>query len=246
MSDFNFEPKLNDIEIVPEQYRGLYSKAEDGFYLDSKISDSFGSNVKLKKALENERNNSRSLHEELKSWKEIGKDKEEIIGLLNDGKSKSQKTDPDFLSKYQAKEEGYKKQINDLESMFYRTMIDRDVEGALRSEGASVKLLKDVVSSQVRVVKDGDSFVVRVVDKNGKERYKQNGDDMSIKDIIEQLKSDEEYSMAFMPSGAGGSGMRSSSSSSVKSMMKRKSDMSVQEKAKFVSEHGLKAYQDLD
>jgi hypothetical protein len=159
-----------------------------------------------------------------------GKDEEKINAI----KQQLIEANKKELDKMTAKEKR-------LTAALERAMIDAEATAALAAEKGSVELLLPHVKSCVRLVATDDGFRVAVVDASGNERLTgTNGEPMTIKQLVAEMKSKEQFGRAFEGSGASGSGMHGGSSSG--GAAKQRSKMSVEEKSKFIAEHGQAAY----
>jgi hypothetical protein len=62
-------------------------------------------------------------------------------------------------------------------------------------------------------VQEGDEFVVRVIDEDGETRVTRDGKDMGIRELVQELKADQDFGALFEGTGTTGSGSNPKGSS---------------------------------
>lgn len=94
-----------------------------------------------------------------------------------------------------------------MQSALERYLIGQQVTASLAKHGGNVKLLQDIVAKSVKVFKDGEDYVVRVVDADGSARSDGKGGWLSIDDYIgNDLKRNTDYAAAFKSETKSGNG----------------------------------------
>lgn len=205
---------VDSIDTLPEAQRTLYAKTEDGkFRLDL---DGYEDPAGLKSALDKERKAARDAVGLSKAWKELGKTPEEIQELIEARKRdeadkltkagewdklRAQMTEAHngVLSKRDEREGKLTKQIE-------RHLVDAAATAALASAGGNAELLLPHVKARTKVIEDAGDFVVRVVDAGGNPRVDGNGEFLSIKDLVSEMRQSDVFAPGFKAPGTTGGG----------------------------------------
>ncbi len=208
---------------VPETYRGAYEKGDDGKYGIAPTAKPFVDTiVGLRGALNNERKASK----DLKGAKDVGTVLKESLGFETVEEAKARF---DEMTKTIA--EGSKvdpaKIKADIQASFDKVIATKDgdlkamettlekylVRGAAASAIAAAKgnsvLLEPHITRMTKVVKDGDEYVVRVLDAAGDYRGDGRGGFMGVEDLVKELKADKTFAGAFESDTLGGAEDRS-------------------------------------
>lgn len=95
-----------------------------------------------------------------------------------------------------------------------KILVDQAATQALAEAGGSVRLLLPHIRSSTRVVQsDKGDFMVEVVGADGNARIgSKNGDAMTLKELVEEMRDSDDFGAAFKASGMSGSGKSASSS----------------------------------
>lgn len=144
------------------------------------------------------------LHEALKAFVD------DLQGKVRGGqeaKINLDKVNAEWTRKMGAAVDGEKANTTKMRTALDRYLVGQAAVEALAKAGAtSTNLLLPHVRSQVKVVPDGEDFVVRVVDGAGDIRMNGAGQPMSIADLVASMKSNAEFAPAFKSDAGGGSG----------------------------------------
>lgn len=101
-------------------------------------------------------------------------------------------------------------QIQQLHKQLEQQLISSTATQAITEHKGSVKLLLPLIRHQTRMVKDEDGNVqVVVVDEKGEPRISTRSSstgNMTIEELVEEMKNDKEFARAFEGSGGSGSG----------------------------------------
>ena len=218
--DFSKNPSLDNLEAVPEQFRGVYTQGTDGKF---GINPSFtGITVAidgLNVALRSERKNSTTL----KGQKDIAAALKEHLGFdtVEDAKAKFEELTAAVASKanidpaklkadiekgFLVKEEGYKADNIKMQGTLGRYMVDSAGLSALAEFKGNAKLLMPIIKTQAVVVADGDDYVVRIKDSAGDYRGNAAGGFMNVGDLVKELSTSTDYKIAFESTAPTGSG----------------------------------------
>lgn len=221
---FNFETELAEINDVPQQYRGLYSKKEDGtgFALDADLAKKLDVSG-LTSALDKERKANKSFKELVGKWTGLGFESPDAVSAkiaeLQEAATKGADGKANFDKLKANLEEGHKKVIEakdgELKTMrgtLEKYLVQNEAIQAITEEkGVPVLLLPHIMSS-VKVLEDKGEFVVRVVDSEGDPRGDGKGGFMTIKDLVKEMKGSKDFGRAFESSGTNGGGKPPASS----------------------------------
>lgn len=211
--------RIKDLSQVPEHFRSEYKQSGDTFVLDVTADGNFGlhDNTGLKSALESERAIRAGLEkitksfegldaeqaraaiakmDQMKSWTPDEKTKE----MIEAAKQDLVKIHGQEILKFENKNKTLQTQLEDV-------MLDGVAESSILAAGGSVKLLKNAIRGQLKIFEENGRLFTRVVDSKGNPRVgDSSGSYMTPAQLVDELKNDDEYSVAFKPSGAGGSG----------------------------------------
>jgi hypothetical protein len=87
-----------------------------------------------------------------------------------------------------------------------RYLVGQAAASAIADAKGSRELLLPIVQSKVKVVQDGEDFVVRVVDEQGDHRSDGKGGWMGVEALVAEMKTNERYARAFESEAPAGSG----------------------------------------
>lgn len=209
---------VQDLNDVPEKFRTLYQKAEDGkFYLQELEYDD---PTELKTALQKERERAEELNKQLKSKDGIDRDEYQKLKEAQEKREiEEAKKRGEFDKILAQKDEALAKMKSDSEARLREAEIERDRDlvemqamRAIESHKAKSRVLlqDNEFRASLKVVKDAQgNRVVQVVDKDGTPRLtKQEGKTgpMTLEEYVGTFRDHADLSCAFPASGAGGGG----------------------------------------
>lgn len=140
-------------------------------------------------------------------------------------KEKDDNVDNDLLENLRSQLAQRDEKLTRVEQNYVNSIVDSQIEAAIAAAKGNPKLLKKVVSERVKAtLNDDGKVVIEVFSRDGKKIYKNDESPGSIADIVEELKSDEDYGIAFSGSGASGSGTRSSTTQRTGGVITDRSD----------------------
>lgn len=218
--DFSANMVVDALDGVPEQFRGVYVQGEGDSKGKFVVGDQFKGVVEavsgLNKALKNERKSKpdiakaiKSIGEDFDSPEAVRAHIEDLQGqlkALGDGKTNWDKLKKDLEAAHgralEAKDAENRAMLGTLE----RYMIDNAAISAIASERGVAELLLPAIRGQVRVVKDGEEYVVRVLDEQGDARGDGKGGFMSVAQLVKEMKSHKAYGRAFESEANAGTG----------------------------------------
>lgn len=98
--------------------------------------------------------------------------------------------------------------ISKMSASLEKYLVGQQANAALAKAKGSVDLLLPIVRGQVKVIQEGDDYVVRVVDKDGSPRSDGKGGWLDIDGLVAEMKTQAAYARAFESEAKGGSETR--------------------------------------
>lgn len=215
--DFTFEQNqtVDALDKVPAPFNAFYVEADGKFTIDPKFKDVTKSIDGLNKTTKTLRGTEKTLKEQVAKWSGLGEDPDSVkatLDDLNDKLAKGQKIDPekikqDMQAGFDKERTGYKTEIEGLTASVRKHLITSVATAAVAEAKGSVELLLPIIERQVKMVKaDNGEFKVVVVDAQGDTRFGANGSELTIAELVANMKGDKVYGRAFESEGAGGGG----------------------------------------
>ena len=221
--EFAFAPEVTDINTIPEDFRGFYAqegdkhKLKDDPIVKASVKTITGLNSSLK-AARNEAKTYKGKAVDLTPLSEFGATPEEILAAVTSkleeaklgGDKKAQKELENIkkaLTDSHAKEINTREtRIKGLTEQLYSHLVDSSATAAIAELKGVPKLLLPFVRNQVKVEEKDGKLNVNVVDAEGNTRFGATGQPMTIKELVQSMKGDQEYARLFeseAPSGGG-------------------------------------------
>lgn len=220
---------------------------------------------RTRKALAKANKEAEARRKRLKEWDELGVDPDKVKNLLKEQQNADRKRMEEegryreLLEQLEETSESEKRQIreeadqrvNKMRENLEKHFIDRTITEAIASEGANPKLLNRHVKDQVQVIEDDDGeFRTVVVDADGNPRLKRGGSNMTVKDLLQEMKNDDAFAPAFPAPDTSGAGTNASSTgkrgaASAPPTGLKRGDMSIQDRAAYRQKYGKEAYEKL-
>ena len=212
--DFSTSGTLDNLDSVPENFRGVYTQGADGKYvINETLKGVTDAVVGLNKALVSER----KVTGALKSQKDVGAAVSEALrefGITDLETAKSKlaeltasvaekgKVDPakiraEIEATFANERTGFTSRIEKMQSSLDRYMIDSSATTELAALKGSIPLLLPIIKSKAKVVAEGDDFVVRILDGEGQYRGDGKGGFMTVADLVKEMRSQPDYKAAF-------------------------------------------------
>jgi hypothetical protein len=223
---FEFPLTVADLNSVPEKYRALYVEDDGEFKLED---DLFSKIDKLAKTIEKERSRAKDASRDAKAWADLGGSPEEVKEKLSTIEAKHAE-EIDKLQKLidekgdsagkiekikkeleKASQEALAKKDQELaamESTLKSHLMESAAKAALAEEKGKIKPLLPYVLNKLSFVKENGQYAVRVLDEDGEVRLTKDGKDMGIRELVQELKADPDFSALFEGTGTSGSGSR--------------------------------------
>ena len=239
---------VDSIDDVPEAIRDQYKEVDGVFRLDL---EGYEDPANLKSALQKEREAAKNAAKQVKAWESIGKTPEEIQELLEAQQKKQEedlnkagewdKLKAQMNDQFAKEKEKLQSALTAKERAIEKHLIDAQATAAIAELKGVPALLLPHVKASVKVIEEDGEYSVRVVGPDGNPRVNAQGDYLSIKDLVSEMRQSDIFGRAFEASGTSGSGTSSAKGSGA-DKVKKVSEMSSAEKAKFIGENGLEAW----
>lgn len=238
MWDFVKNAIVDDVAVVPEQFRGLYVKDDAtgkfkiGDVAKPLVDMYVGVNTsyeKAKKDLATSNNESAARRVAVTGVVELAKKlgiegvdetnpataldtfTTELISKVKGGKDLTVN-----LENIKKEYEGKNKAITDAASTaqtkmlgsLQKHMIGSAVNAAMAKHQGNPALLTDMITGRAKVVQDGEEYVVRIMDESGSPRSNGAGGWLDIDGFVGELKGNTAYAGAFASEQKGGNGTK--------------------------------------
>lgn len=215
---------------------------------------------KIRKALHKANKESQKRREQLNEWSELNTTPDEVKKLLEERreaeikKAEEEGRYQDLLDQYKQENaqerEKVEKQLQEKEQVIDKLTRRTKISDAVNAEKGIPEMLYNKLEAETKTIYDNDMPTAIVVDEYGQPRTKEDGEYMSVDDRVKELKDDPVWSHAFPApktsgSGTSATGASKASKNSGAKPTKPKSQMSLEEKAAYVKEHGPKAFEEL-
>ena len=227
--EFQFNPTVENLDSVPQDFRGLYAEADGGGFALRSDDDGVKSAVSAITGLAKSLKVARA---EAQGWKgkavdlgalaEYGETPEQILegfqAALAEA-AKGKKTQEDFQrqvekiktdlgSEFAQKIEAEQKRAEALQAQLYNHLVTSEARTALAEAGAiDSDLALPFLTQQVKVSEEEGKFLVTVVDQAGDPRYSgTTGAPMSVKELVAEMKGQEKYGPLFKSESRSGAG----------------------------------------
>ncbi len=246
-----------DVTKLDENAQKLYKKQSNGkFTLDVDDLDGIDDPQDMRSRLGRANQEAGSRRAAIEKWERLGKTPDEIQALLE---QQAQREQEDLEKKGQW--DTLKQQMVDQHTNEKNTLVgERDTAfkelnnyvaenaalAAINEHKGSVKVLLPHVLSRVKVQKDEATGkrVAVVLGDDGNPRVNSEGKFLGPSDLVKEFRGDAEFSRAFggPPGGGGGTPPGSGGGGGTPPGSKKRSEMSTQDKAAFIREHGQTEY----
>lgn len=149
-----------------------------------------------------------------------------------------------LLTAHGKEREKLTKKLEKMNAELERALVDSAATMEIvAAKGSPVLLLPHIKKFTKMVEQDDGRFVVQVVNEKGEPRVRDDGAPMSLSNLVEELRSNNQFGRAFEGNGSSGSGMGAGGGGG--GAAKQRSKMSVDEKSAFVAEHGVDKFMQL-
>lgn len=247
---FDFPETVDDIQVVPERARGLYTE-KDGKWQYTDVGA-------LKNSLTHARNEREAARREAAAaaeWKALGKTPEEIKALLDAEREREEKKlteEGDWTALRTQMETNHTnalsekdKRINKLMTTLEKALIHDSARAALADEeiGGNPLFLLPAINGRVKLEESEDGFTTVVLRADGTPQLNSDNKPATLKDLFLEFKAQPEWAGAFKglgQSGGGASGDQQRGGGAPGNL--KRSEMTPVAKAAFIKEHGQEKY----
>jgi DNA-binding transcriptional MerR regulator len=256
MSNFDFPVVVDNAETIPENFKNLYEEKEGKLTLVESLRKKVDT-TSLVNALDAERRISAENKKLSRDYKALGKSPEEIKELLEAREAEEEEKrlkagefdtiKNQMVDKHKKELEEKEKQVLRMQSTVEKKLIEAEAVKEIAAAEGSPELLLLHVKTMTKVVEENGEYQVRVVNSKGDPRVNAQGDFLTIKDLVAELKQSDVFGQAFKGSGKSGSGMPpgSNGGGSAQNGVLARSKMTVKEKSAYITEHGQVKYNQL-
>lgn len=211
----------------------------------------------MRKALAERNKENQKRRQQIKGWDELGVDPDTVKQLLEEKQNKEmqeaekkgewEKIKAKLLEDKQAAIQAKDQELAAMKQSLESHLVDATISSAIAQNDGVPELLKDVVKAKTRLISEDGIYKTVVVDDSGDPRINENGDYMSVAELVPEFKEHPIYGMAFKAPnvkgmGTNGQGVGSKSKPTPTTPKKARNDMSRAEKEAFISEHGIQKY----
>lgn len=226
--EFGKNPTIDSLDKVPEQFRGMYAEDNGAFVL----SDGFkgtalaidGLNKSLK-AARRDADEAKRNRPDLSGFAQVGQllglegddaanaetlrsAVEKVISESKDGKVNWDKMKQDLERGFKAQLQGKDAELQTMGKSLQKYLVTTAAVQAIAGNKGVPELLLPHIQSQTKVVKEGDDYVVRVVDSTGDPRGNTSGGFMTVEDLVKEMKASPTFGRAFESEAPGGNGVK--------------------------------------
>lgn len=146
--------------------------------------------------------------EEIQNWDGETKIKEAVNLAITTTEQKMQGKIDDLVGKQTEIVSNLQTNLNDSQNQLQDAIVDSKIIEAISTEDGNATLLMPHVRKQVRMVKDTNGrFKPEVIKEDGTVRVgDSNGNDMTIPQLVQEMKANDDYAAAFPGANQSGSG----------------------------------------
>lgn len=227
--EFAKNTEVEDVSKVPEPFRGLYVQGEGGKY---KLTETYagvataidGLNKSLK-AARRDADDAKKNRPDLSGFNAVGQlvglegDEavnpeslkvaiEKVITESKDGKVNWDKMKRDLETGFNSKIQAKDGELQVMSKSLQKYLVTTAAVQAIAGHKGVPDLLLPHIAAKTKVVKEGDDYVVRVVDESGDPRGNASGGFMTVEDLVKEMKASPVFGRAFESEAASGTGTR--------------------------------------
>lgn len=216
------EAMLDSIDGLPEEIAGEYEKTDDGYQLKvlknyvpkDRLEDTTG----LKSALKKEREAAATAARQLKAmqekyggidideWEKLQEERREHEEREAERKGEWEKLKAQMREQHQKELAAREQNLGRMKGELERHLIDAAATAAINEANGNVILLLPHVKSRVQLIEDNGTYKPQVVDESGTPRVDGDGNPLSIKALVSEMRTQEVYAGAFKGTGSAGGG----------------------------------------
>lgn len=217
---------VDSIDKVPEQFRGLYGEGEGGYVLQDGVKGVATAIDGLNKSLKASRRDAdeaKRNRPDLSGFAGIGQlfglegeeatnaetlkaAVEKALSEAKDGKVNWDKMKKDLETGFNTKLAAKDNEIQGMGKTLQKYLVTTAAVQAIAAHKGVPDLLLPHIQGRTKVIKDGEDYVVRVVDESGDPRGNTSGGFMTVEDLVKELKSSPTFGRAFESEAPNGGG----------------------------------------
>lgn len=226
--DFEFEKngELPSLDKVPEQFRGLYAQDGETFRLNDNykgVATAVDGLNRSLKAARRDADEAKKGRIDVTAYGAVGQllglegedatspdalraAAEKIISESKDGKVNWDKMKGSLEKGYQTQLAGKDFELQTMSKTLQKYLVTTAAVQAIASSKGVPELLLPHIQGQTKVIKEGDDYVVRVLDASGDPRGNASGGFMSVDDLVKEMKASPVFGRAFESEAKPGTG----------------------------------------
>lgn len=224
--EFDFPESVEKIDAVPEPFRGFYSQGDGGFALVEGFKPAATAVVGLNKSLKAARQDAdkaRKSKPDLTGFTAVGQllglegedalnpdtlkgAVEKVISESKDGKVNWEKMKRDLERGHQTVIASKDGELQTMSKSLQKYLVTTAAVQAIAGQKGVPELLLPHIQAKTKVVKEGDDYVVRVVDEAGDPRGNASGGFMTVDDLVKEMKASPTFGRAFESEAPSGNG----------------------------------------
>lgn len=226
--EFLKNPTVDSIDKVPEQFRGLYAEGDGGFVLNDSFKGTAGAIDGLNKSLKAARRDAdeaKRNRPDLSGFAAVGQllgiegddatnadtlraAVEKVISESKDGKVNWDKMKKDLERGFQAQLQTKDGELQTMNKTLQKYLVTTAAVQAIAGHKGVPELLLPHIQAKTKVIKEGEEYVVRVVDESGDPRGNASGGFMTVEDLVKEMKASPTFGRAFESEAPSGSGVK--------------------------------------
>lgn len=248
------EKYKQDTDVDDDDNKGEKDKKDDGVPPELKKEMD-----RMREALKKANKEAEKYRHEAKPWRELNLEVEEVSKMQKereDAEIRKAEERGEWETLREKQQEKHQRemqlkdeQLNIMRSTMESYLVDFQATDALSKKGVGeeAEILLPHIKAKVKPVQEGDRYEVRVVDDKGEPRVKDDGEFMSINDLVNEMQQSTIYGRVFpAPEKSGGGTQQGGQKDGGKRVPKKaRLDMSAKEKQEFIGEHGIEEYNKL-
>jgi hypothetical protein len=228
--DFEFAKngEVDDVNKVPEQFRGLYTQVDGKYKLGegyAGIASAVDGLNKSLKAARRDADEHKKGKVDLTPFSAIGQlvglegddavnpetlksAVERIISESKDGKVNWDKMKRDLETGFNSKLTQKDGELQTMSKTLQKYLVNSAAVQAIAAHKGVPDLLLPHIAAKTKVIKEGEDYVVRVVDETGDPRGNASGGFMTIEDLVKEMKASPVFGRAFESDNTQGTGTK--------------------------------------
>ncbi|USN14470.1 hypothetical protein DONNERLITTCHEN_00700 [Janthinobacterium phage vB_JliS-Donnerlittchen] len=226
--EFAKNTTVDTLDKVPEQFRGMYAEGDGGYVLNDAFKGTASAVDGLNKSLKAARRDAdeaKRNRPDITGFAQVGQllgldgddatspetlrqAVERVIGESKDGKVNWDKMKKDLERGFQTQLQGKDGELQTMSKTLQKYLVTTAAVQAIAGQKGVPELLLPHIQAKTKVIKEGDEYVVRVVDETGDPRGNASGGFMTVEDLVKEMKASPTFGRAFESEAPAGSGVK--------------------------------------